>query len=86
MGFNSAFKGLNGLVRFGERRNLVSARVPSRSARAIVRDDCVGIGCILSEGDWPFVPPVQDSCRLSKTSFSFCGGMTGICHDLLGIV
>jgi len=25
---------LNGLVRFGERRNLVSARVPSRSARA----------------------------------------------------
>ena len=26
---------LNGLVRFGERRNLVSARVPSRSARAI---------------------------------------------------
>ena len=27
---------LNGLVRFGERRNLVSARVPSRSARAIL--------------------------------------------------
>ena len=26
---------LNGLVRFGERRNLVSARVPPRSARAI---------------------------------------------------
>ena len=26
---------LNGLVRFGERRNLVYARVPSRSARAI---------------------------------------------------
>ena len=26
---------LNGLVRFGERRNPVSARVPSRSARAI---------------------------------------------------
>jgi len=26
---------LNGLVRFGERRNLVSVRVPSRSARAI---------------------------------------------------
>ena len=26
---------LNGFVRFGERRNLVSARVPSRSARAI---------------------------------------------------
>jgi len=26
---------LNGLVRFGERRNLVSERVPSRSARAI---------------------------------------------------
>jgi len=29
---------LNGLVRFGERRNLVSARVPSRSARAIDSD------------------------------------------------
>ena len=28
MGFNAAFKGLNGLVRFAERRNLVSARVP----------------------------------------------------------
>ena len=28
---------LNGLVRFGERRNLVSTRVPSRSARAIRR-------------------------------------------------
>ena len=27
---------LNGLVRFGERRTLVSARVPSRSARAII--------------------------------------------------
>jgi len=27
---------LNGLVRFGERRNLVSAHVPSRSARAIL--------------------------------------------------
>ena len=26
---------LNGLVHFGERRNLFSARVPSRSARAI---------------------------------------------------
>ena len=25
----------NGLVRFGERRNLVSARVPSRSAQAV---------------------------------------------------
>ena len=28
---------LNWLVRFGERRNLVSARVPSRSARAILK-------------------------------------------------
>ena len=27
---------MNGLVRFGERRSLVSARVPSRSARAII--------------------------------------------------
>jgi len=29
---------LNGLVRFGERRNLVSARVPSRFKRTIPRD------------------------------------------------
>jgi len=34
---------LNGLVRFGERLNLVSARVSSRSARAI-------IPCITDEG------------------------------------
>jgi len=27
MGFNSGFEGLNGLVRFAERRNVVSARV-----------------------------------------------------------
>ena len=30
---------LNGLVRFGERRNLVSARMPSRSARAILKSN-----------------------------------------------
>ena len=39
---------LNGLVRFGERRNLVSARVPSRSARAITRGYmlcCLQLGC-----------------------------------------
>jgi len=29
MGFNLGFKGLNELYRFVERRNLVSARVPS---------------------------------------------------------
>jgi len=29
MGFNSAFKELNELIRFAERRNLVSVRVPS---------------------------------------------------------
>jgi len=34
---------LNGLVRFGERRNLVSAHVPSCSARAI---PCVSINLI----------------------------------------
>ena len=51
---------------------------------AVLRDDCVGIGCTLSEGDWPFVPPVHDSCRLAKTSFSLCGGMIGIGYDLLG--
>ena len=30
---------LNGLIRFGERRNVVSALVPSRSARAIPQND-----------------------------------------------
>ena len=33
--WTDAHTNLNGLVRFGERRNLVSAHVPSRSARAI---------------------------------------------------
>jgi len=35
MGFNSAFEGLNGLVRFAERRNLVSARVTSHFKRSL---------------------------------------------------
>ena len=35
MGFNSGFKGLNGLVRFAQRRNLVSARVPSHFKRSL---------------------------------------------------
>ena len=34
---------------------------------------------------WSFVPPFQDSWRLAKMSFPFCGGMNGICCDLLGI-
>jgi len=29
MGFNSGYKGLNGLARFAERQNVVSAIVPS---------------------------------------------------------
>ena len=33
--WTDSFTDLSGLVRFGERRNLVSARVPSGSARAI---------------------------------------------------
>ena len=37
---------LNGLVRFGERRNLVSARVPSRSARAIITNMTHFFQCI----------------------------------------
>jgi hypothetical protein len=40
MGFNSGFKGLNGLVRFAERRNLVSARVPSRFKRGLLVASC----------------------------------------------
>jgi len=37
MGFNSGFKGLNGLVRFAERRNLVSVRVPSHFKRSLLK-------------------------------------------------
>jgi len=40
--WTDALTDLNGLVRLGERRNLLSARVPSRSARAIRR--CVWSG------------------------------------------
>ena len=36
---------LNGLVRFGEGRNLVSARVPSRSVRAILTRTSQNIAC-----------------------------------------
>ena len=43
------------------------------------------IGCVLSLGGGPFVQPFQDSCRLARASFSFCGGMIGNCPDLLGI-
>jgi len=43
------------------------------------------IGCILSLGGGPFVQPFQDSCRLERASFPFCGGMIGNCRDLLGI-
>jgi len=35
MEFNSGFKGLNGLVHFVERRNLVSAHVPSHFKRSL---------------------------------------------------
>jgi len=38
MGFNSPFKGLNGLFRFAERRNLVSARVPSHFKRSLTAE------------------------------------------------
>jgi len=36
MGFNSAFKGLNGVVRFAERQNLVSVRGPSHFKRSLL--------------------------------------------------
>jgi hypothetical protein len=44
----------------------------------------VRIGCILSLGGGPFVQPFEDSCRLARASFSFCGVMIGNCRDLLG--
>ena len=48
---------LNGLVRFGERRNLVSARVPSRSARAILIFT-KGWAVVRSEGNMSLKNPV----------------------------
>ena len=53
---------LNGLVRFAERPNLVSARVPSRFKRALIRTrqiDCLngGWGKIFRLLVLPFVPP-----------------------------
>ena len=36
MRFNLAFKGLNGLVHFAERRNLFSGRVPSHFKRSLI--------------------------------------------------
>jgi len=39
MGFNSGFKGLNGLVHFAERRHLVPARVPSHFKRSLLYFD-----------------------------------------------
>ena len=52
---------------------------------AVPRVGYLRIGCTLSQGVWPFVPLFQDSCRLAKMSFSFCGGMNGNFRDLLGI-
>jgi len=34
---------------------------------------------------WAVWQSFQDSCRLARASFSFCGGMIGNCRDLLGI-
>ena len=37
---------LNGLIRFGERRNLASARVPSCSTRAILQGSVLCTSCL----------------------------------------
>ena len=41
------------------------------------------ISCIQAQGGGPFVGSFLDSCSLER-AFSFCGGMSGSCHDLLG--
>ena len=61
MRFNSGFKGLNGLVRFADRRNLVSARMPSHFKRSLPtfrvsrrKDDKLGVECRKTWGNKKF--------------------------------
>jgi len=56
--WTEAHTDLNGLVRFGERRNLFSARVPSRSARAI-------------KYIYPAVLILYDFLKWTRTNLSF---------------
>ena len=46
---------LNGLVRLGERRNLISARLPSGSARALQKATTLSV-CELDKGKGKFHP------------------------------
>ena len=64
MRFNSAFKGLNGLVRFAERRNLVSACVPSHFKRS-VRSYELGSE-VSSRKTLPFEMAWEGHCSLSS--------------------
>ena len=57
---------LNGLVRFGERRNLVSARVPSHFKRSL--DTGIGVsGAIVEVG-----PMAKKFCIWSSVCFVCC--------------
>ena len=66
---------LNGLVRFGERRNLVSARVSSRSARAITQ--------VSSEASVFILMALQRYWNKHVTGMGVdrCGRSPETCHD-----
>jgi hypothetical protein len=52
---------LNGLVRFSEKRNLVSARVPSHFKRSLQLHALFNSDCLLSWLDWNPIQPGQQT-------------------------
>ena len=74
---------LNGLVRFGERRNLVSACVPSRSARAILKifTSAKTLGCLIEvKESWMWIQlhrreelALNGTIHMIHGTFFFCG-------------
>jgi hypothetical protein len=67
MGFNSGLKGLNGLVRFAERRNLVSARVPSHFNWPLPPEGPQGKGGLSLKP--PHVQVVKQDVRRRSTTY-----------------
>ena len=76
---------LNGLVRLGERRNVVSARVPSGSARALLPRDRWHLSCLhylLNS----FRLLCAQSCRdLANYIFSFFSSSPGATQSIVGV-
>ena len=72
---NSPPTDLNGLVRFGERRNLVSAHVPSRSARAIPH-------CVY----WVCMSVVASAVRLTRYFYQWPHLPVGTAEHIWGYI